>query len=404
MGITTKIDWCDSTWNPLRGCSHVSAGCDHCYAERMTARFAGPGQPHDGLVENGRWTGNVWGVEEHLLDPLKWGGILEECPQCASIGLDPMNCMPLDNGHRPGNTARPRRIFVDSMSDLFHENVTDEMRDKILVVMILGWRHQYQVLTKRAKAMRDYFIELAENPGDRLEDAACEMDLDEDTGCHVSNFVNGWARWQEMLDDGNPLNGTVRRWPLPNIWLGVSVENQATADERIPLLLQTPAAMRFVSCEPLLGAVVLPWLGLNSSLSKWKDGDVAPDRYKAAWAAQITGGPSIGWVIAGGESGPGARPMHPDWARGLRDQCQAAGVPFFFKSWGEWGRLEDHRGLGWKVGDERTGYFSQDAPGDYEWHSMGVASDGQHMLRVGKKAAGRLLDGRAWEQFPEARG
>jgi protein gp37 len=327
----------------------------------LTAKFA------DGFHKNPHWTGKVELVEKHLLDPLRW----KPAPTDEGIG----GC-----GEHPVQKygSRPRRIFVDSMGDLFHENVTDEMRDRIFAIMALCPQHIFQVLTKRPERMLEYFA----------------------NDIRGMRWLDAWDKLPNLPKLARASVPQVIDGVLPNIWVGVSVENQVTADERIPLLLQTPAAMRFVSCEPLLGAVDLRCVQFQN---EWEVNALTGDHgvYRPLRGRSDR---KLDWVIAGGESGPGARPIHPEWARGLRDQCQDAGVPFFFKSWGEWGRLEDHRGLSWKVGDERTGYFSQDAPGDYEWHSVGVASDGQHMLRVGKKAAGRLLDGRAWEQFPEARG
>jgi protein gp37 len=162
---------------------------------------------------------------------------------------------------------------------------------------------------------------------------------------------------------------------LAHCWLGTSTENQAAADERIPLLLQTPAAVHFISAEPLLGSVTLPYGSLNSGPGS------SLHRDQQGWC---DGG--LEWVICGGESGPGARPMYPDWARSLRDQCQAAGVPFFFKQWGEYWPNEQ----GNYAGDESLRQLAYDEPGE-------------DFSRVGKKAAGALLDGREWKQFPEVR-
>ena len=194
MGAKTGIEWTDATWNPIRGCSRVSEGCRNCYAERQALRFAGPGQAYEGLavLQNGRphWTGKIAFVEEHLLDPLRW--------------------------------RKPKRIFVNSMSDLFHENVTDEMRDKIFAVMALSPQHTFQVLTKRPKQMLGYLERNA--TGGRIFHVAQKLD------------AKGHG-----AGSGS--------WPLPNVWLGVSVENQVAADERIPLLLQTPAAVARVVRE-----------------------------------------------------------------------------------------------------------------------------------------------------------
>lgn len=318
MGTKTGIEWTEATWNPLRGCSRVSEGCRNCYAERMAARFAKPGEPYGGLIENGHWSGQVKLVEDHLDNPLRW--------------------------------RKPRRIFVNSMSDLFHESLHDDVVDQVFAVMALAHRHTFQVLTKRPDRMLDY---LSRDRRLLWATAALLTLCDEITSDHIQH------------------GPTI----LPNVWLGVSVEDQAAADKRIPLFLQTPAALRFVSCEPLLASVDLTrWLPHRHSCrcaECYARALKKPDRY------------AIDWVIAGGESGPGARPMHPDWARSLRDQCQDAGVPFFFKQWGEFEPL-------------RKG----DWAGRYE---KGCSTDYGEFLRVGKQATGCLLDGEEWKQFPNAR-
>jgi protein gp37 len=239
------------------------------------------------------------------------------------------------------------------MSDLFHENVTDEMLDKIFAVMALCPRHMFQVLTKRPQRMFEYMASFSRK-----------------------DMVNG-AIWTQLGSSrGSKIEhgGSWRRpWPLPNVWLGVSVENQKAADERIPLLLQTPAAVRFISAEPLLSELdIRVWL------------KALP---KKAGAARLVSGVAfdiadriLDWVICGGESGPGARPMYASWAQSLRDQCVAAGVPYFFKQWGEWlPAMQD----------------GADNPAVQELN----CSD--QPIRVGKKAAGALLDGVEWKQFPE---
>lgn len=277
MSGLTKIEWADKVWNPVTGCTKISEGCRNCYAERMAKRLAGRcGYPKE----------NPFAVTLHpdrLEEPLHW--------------------------------KKPSRIFVCSMGDLFHEEVPLKFIAEVFNTMV-AWRcpkhyrhdededgcfnedpgHTYLILTKRPKRMK----------------RVMEKELSEYVG--------------ECWGGNTPLalEFEVGSWPPDNLWLGVSVENQKTADERIPLLLQTPAVKRFVSYEPALGPI-----------------DFAP------WIKQID------WLIMGGESGPGARPMHPDWARSTRDQCKAASVPFFFKQWG-----------------------------------------------LGKKAAGCLLDGREWKETP----
>lgn len=284
MSSDTAIEWTDATWNPVRGCSRVSEGCRNCYAERVAARFSGPGMPYEGLAtigKNGpRWTGEVRFAGEHLADPLRW--------------------------------RKPRRIFVNSMSDLFHESLDPDQIAMVWAVMALAPRHTFQVLTKRAARAR----EVLGHPGfyDRVLKCAglLRQKRPDLLQVGISNPATFPARW---------------------IWVGVSVENQWAANERIPHLLETPAAIRFLSVEPMLGPIdfreVPGFNRVGLDLSNW-------------------------WVICGGESGPGARPMKPEWVWPLRDQCRNARVPFFFKQWGG----------------------------------------------TNKKAAGRKLDGRTWDEMP----
>ncbi|MBY6277849.1 DUF5131 family protein [Symbiobacterium thermophilum] len=372
MADRTAIEWTDATWNPIRGCSRVSEGCRHCYAERQAARFAGKGQPYEGLVRSTdhgpRWTGQVRLVEKLLDAPLHW--------------------------------RRPRRIFVNSMSDLFHENVPDEWIDRIFAVMALTPWHTYQILTKRPERMYRYLTSRWTPAAQRLEvDGAPAtaayvrvfarmVEMYPHVPAHVLNRATDWL--DEHYTDGA---GFLRAWPLPNVWLGVSVENQAAADERIPFLLQTPAAVRWLSMEPLLGQVnlreirycalvnVVPGLTLECEVlidaltGEWDDGE---DTGREA---------AIDWVVVGGESGPGARPMHPDWVRSIRDQCQSAGVPFFFKQWGEYCYPSQMSSDTWQQVDMAI--------------NLGHHSDSP--IRVGKRAAGALLDGREWREWPDER-
>jgi protein gp37 len=364
MGVTTGISWTDATWNPIRGCSRVSEGCRHCYAESVAYRFSGPGLPYEGLVQldmhkSGmivrvpKWNGKIKFVEGHLLDPLRW--------------------------------KKPRRIFVNSMSDLFHENVTDEMRDKIFAVMALCPQHTFQVLTKRPERQKEYLSK-------------------EDTACRVYEAMSKLYSKAKKPKFETPFPIESGRYMLPNVHLGVSVENQKAADERIPLLLQTPAAVRFISAEPLLGPVNLMNLPLGDTspmgfqfvdaVRGWRS-----DRANKCGAGQQ--GSKIDWVIVGGESGPGARPMHPDWARSLRDQCKAAGVPFFFKQWGAWEKYldRDAEDLDWRQ-DYTKGSDSfriLNLAGGCGFHGERV----HVMQRVGTKASGCKLDGVEHHEFPD---
>lgn len=331
MGDTSSIEWTDATWNPVVGCTRVSAGCDHCYAFREHDR-------RHLAYKRGRWPdapaqyhhpfSRVQLLPDRLAQPLRW--------------------------------RKPRRVFVNSLSDLLHKDVPDDYIDRVFAVMALTPRHTYQILTKRPERMAAYMSRLM-----RL--APYLTDTDE------RSF--GGRRW-ESGEAFPPL-------PLPNVWLGVSVENQATADERIPHLLATPAAVRFLSCEPLLGPV-------------------------NPWAFECPGDPClchkrIDWVIVGGESGPHARPMHPEWVRSLRDQCVDSGVSFFFKQWGEWapgGFSEDASFMrgGRGIRSMGGGMVSEEfAAVSARWHRF---PDGFWMQRIGKRAAGRRLDGWQWEGLP----
>jgi protein gp37 len=358
MAQNSKIEWTDSTWNPVRGCSRVSEGCRNCYAELMAARFSNPGQWGHGLavMQHGRphWTGKVEMVEKHLLDPLKWGYVTVHRPDCNKHGERALCTCP----------KRRRRIFVNSVSDLFHEAVTDEMRDRIFAVMALCPQHDFQVLTKRPERMRTYMDISTDN---RSEDIGREM---------------------LFLSKGNH-NGIIEL-PLANIWMGVSVENQKAADERIPVLLETPAAVRFVSFEPLLGPVDLDQDARFGGLHAFGGGPT--------WCACHHG--KLDWVICGGESGPNARPMHPDWARSLRDQCKNANVPFFFKQWGEYKNGSDFADDAIAVLDD--GRVCDGTIGEMmRLDKESPTSGGTMMRRVGKKAAGSLLDGAEHKEFPE---
>lgn len=246
----SKIEWTGQTWNPVVGCTRASAGCDHCYAYTMTRRLEAMGQrDYVGLVGKGHFN-----------------GVVRELPHKLTL---------------PMHRRKPTTYFVNSMSDLFHRGVSDDFIDRVFAVMASCPQHTFQVLTKRADRMHEYMT--APN---RLEMI--------------------YAQWYSVSDK----TPCAEAWPLPNVWLGVSTENQSAADERIPHLLQTPAAIRFLSCEPLLGPIdfrrVPGFNRYNLSLHNW-------------------------WIIVGGESGYSARPMDLAWARSIRDQCAIADVAFFMK-------------------------------------------------------------------------
>jgi protein gp37 len=305
MGDKTGIQWTDATWNPIRGCSRISQGCVNCYAERVAARFSGPGQPYEGLAEQRyhlntiehrdeqgrylgqddlqiyagpRWTGEVRAIHAQLAQPLRW--------------------------------RRGRRIFVNSMSDLFHEALPVGEIAAVLGVMALAPHHTFQVLTKRADRMGAFFRDYHDGDYER----------------NLNWWINeACQRLPDGLTKGIRLRERLPRvLPLPNVWLGVSAENQATADARIPHLLRTPAAIRFVSAEPLLEEIDLTRINRDSVNSI----DALAGTY--SYPVPIPHA-QINWVIAGAESGPGARPAEVDWYRSLRDQCANAGVALFLK-------------------------------------------------------------------------
>lgn len=272
----TNIEWADRVWNPVTGCTKVSAGCKHCYAETLAGRF----------WKDRRFT-DVQVHPDRLDAPLRW--------------------------------RKPARIFVNSMSDLFHEAVPNAFIDQVFAVMALCRQHTFIVLTKRPERMRAYMT----RPGSM---------------CSRETTVNG-AIWSQLgTRRGSKIEhgGNWRcAWPIPNAILGVSVEDQTTADARIPLLLQTPAALRAVSLEPLLGPVDLDRLYSESEdgrEQRW-DSAISGKRF-SPWADGYVDCTTLDWVIVGGESGPKARPCDVAWIRSVVRQCQAAGVACFVKQLG----------------------------------------------------------------------
>lgn len=291
--MSTSIEWTDETWNPLRGCRRISPGCEHCYAERQAARpiLSGPGLPYAGLVQFGRqgprWTGATAGPDQ-LDVPLRW--------------------------------KKPRKVFPCSMSDLFFEGFSFERIAAVFGIMAATPQHTYQVLTKRIERARR-FVEWAERAGDHV---AGPVDL----------FTIMARNHGSELSDPQPT-----RWPLPNVWIGTSVEDQQRADERLPHLLQIPAAVRFVSYEPALGPVDFrPWLRpvACSQCGSPTRAECAKQHPGTLRTVRVGDIPDTGivWIIVGGESGPGARPFDLAWARATVAQCKAAGVPVFFKQAG----------------------------------------------------------------------
>lgn len=377
MADGTKIEWTDATVNAVNGCSVLSPGCKLCYAMKQAHRFdARRGLTRmtaGGMV----WTGEVRFNKTQLLKPLAW--------------------------------KRARRIFWNAHGDLFHESVPDEWIDKVFAVCALTPQHSHQILTKRSARMCAYFAERWQGTPARQIDCGSAGIIDVPAGGETGRKHQIELACEELIDDLGLANtddetlwtedGSLKlsqwEWPLPNVWLGVSVEDQQRADERIPDLLATPAAVRFISAEPLLGPVDLTKVQAPRYVSEdhdldWKFSALdTGDYYQfedslGVW--ECGDGPQrdtrLDWVIVGGESGPGARPMHPAWARSLRDQCADAGVPFLFKQWGE--------------------HIAHASPGAKWRDGSPVAATLEPVTfeRVGKKAAGRLLDGVQHDGMP----
>jgi protein gp37 len=361
MADKSSIEWTDATWQPITGCTIVSPGCTNCYAMKLAGTRLRHHPSRKGLTKDTNagpvWNGKVRFNEQWLEQPLSW--------------------------------RAARMVFVCAHGDLFHDEALYGWIVKVFSVMARCERHTFQVLTKRADRMR----QLLESSR-FIEDvyaAACRAD---------PSLADRW------------------HWPMRNVWLGVSAERQKEAADRIPVLLESPAAVRFVSCEPLLGPLDLTCLQDSRAFARTVNALTGEstgndDRPHARSGARID------WVIAGGESGYGARPMHPDWARSLRDQCAAAKVKFFFKQWGAWApacalddeateRLYDaapawdpersrrcrvsHRVLH----QDGTYYTDVAAP-----RAFAAGTGAMTMFETGKKAAGRLLDGREHSDMPE---
>lgn len=387
MSDNSSIEWTDATWSPTTGCDRTSGGCDHCYALTLAKRLKAMGSAKYQTDGDPRTSGPGFGVAMHadtLTLPMTW--------------------------------RKPRKIFVNSMSDLFHARVTDEFIAQAFAVMAASPQHVFQILTKRHARMRS----LLNSPafGEMVWRAFTDLD-------HPGKDWE-WEAAERLIGDRQP--GTVMR-PIPWVHLGVSVEDQRWADIRIPALLATPAAVRWISAEPLLGPIRLSaaWIPIPADARPIVVADIAgiglPNR--------------LDWVVAGGESGPGARPMHPAWVRSLRDQCAEADVPFLFKQWGDWGpapfkvRVCDPA-VGWhgtedelnaaKARAEAAGathvhtghWYMKD--GEQAWHvheighkpwsteRVGLPDGMEPIRRWGKKRAGRELDGREHNGYPRATG
>jgi protein gp37 len=347
MSDGTQISWADATWSPVTGCTKVSDGCVNCYIERTPPfRMAHRRFDRDGI-------GGTTGVQLHpeRLDiPLRW--------------------------------RKPRLIFVCSLADLFHDDVPEHHIGAVFNTIASAPQHIFQILTKRPARMRSLLTRWATQVPDDLPQ-------------YKAAFRSQGMQW-----------AMVKQWPLPNVWLGVSVEDQA-ATRRIADLRATPAAVRFVSCEPLLSYVDLDLIRYYEADCRNCSGIPSPAHLPSC-GVEPGEGWGIDWVIVGGESGPGARPMHPNWARGLRDQCQEAGVAFHFKQRGEWTWNEPGQfRLPTKPFTNRVavmhgaGMTAMTKGNSFDPFERGHPDWATRIERVGKKRAGRELDGREWNEYPQ---
>lgn len=319
--MSTKIEWASESWNPVVGCTKISAGCQHCYALRFAVRLAH--NPKLSVDARERYMSTVHKANGHW----EWTGRMALFPERLE---------------QPLHWRKLRRVFTVSMGDFFHCLVPFSFQCEILQVIGKCPQHTFLILTKRT---------------DQLE---------------MWEHAAGWH-------------------PYPNLWLGVTAENQEQADKRIPVLLQTPAAKRWVSLEPMLEEIDLHWISSSGyrMLSRW----YGPDGFDETGSQPERNPLWPNWVVLGGESGPGAHPLHPDSVRSVRDQCVEAGVPFLFKQWGAWFPRDQ-----WEHSPELM------LPDDDEAYQPGprthIFPDGTVAHRIGKKRAGRLLDGQLWDQYP----
>lgn len=335
----TKIEWTERRWNPVTGCSKVSQGCKFCYAETMAKRF----------WKNRKFTDILIHLER-LREPIKW--------------------------------KKPGLVFVNSMSDLFHPSIPFQFIDLVFAVMAIAKNQTFQILTKRPERMIEYFI---------FKDRDWK---------HPGMQADERIRFQTYHQFGKGIPPNEWSWPLKNVWLGISCEGQATADARIPILIKTPAAVRFISAEPLLGPIDFDKYFYASNLD-----DNGIEGVESG---------NIDWVIAGGESGTQARPMHPDWVRSIRNQCISAKVDFFFKQWGNWQPVEnvdfesdmeaESLDEGWYAGTGQNGRKYVDRENNKmlrikRWEENVVGNDFSIYLKD-KSISGRLLDGREWNEKP----
>ena len=347
MAENSKIEWCDHTFNPWEGCQKVGPGCDNCYAETRNARFAGgaainwgPGAPRR-RTSASNWANPLKWNREAKLQHDAWEGFKAQHPALTDEDLIAKGFI---------KPRRPR-VFCASLADVFDNAVGPQWRADLFALIQKTPYLDWLLLTKR-----------------------------------IGNVTPMLAA---MAHGNDPDLRLLDMMPLPNVWIGATIVNQVEADRDIPKLLDVPARVRFLSMEPLLGPVDLTGEWLTAKLGAYPFKGLASEHRTRLVDL-------LDWVIVGGESGPGARPMHPDWARSLRDQCRAAGVPYLFKQWGEWiaegvampqplakpPQLHKRR---WVADDAEDDRYTPTAAAVYP---------------VGKKAAGRLLDGRTWDGFP----
>ncbi len=374
----SKIEWTDRTWNPTRGCSRVNNDCDNCYAMRQAHRQNYPGGCYEGLTRIGKngvdWSGSVRLVPEQLTLPLRW--------------------------------KKPQKIFVDSMSDLFHPSLKRYEIAAVFGVMALACHHTYQIATKR--------------PWNMFQAIANDLDFDDCWEALDRYGISPTRAQTRAIRDALPEDSPFRHdktsplWPLPNVWLLVSAGTQESVNEFIPPLMRTPAAIRGLSAEPLRGPLdIREWLPSKNSVVRamihhQHTGHDCSGGGKEAWCDICRvefspDAPALDWVIAGGESGHYARPMHPGWALGLAHQCIAAKVPFFFKQWGKWKPVV---GNAPRIGDQwvfAKGGFEPWTPTNHAPFSAERLKEGPHaiMRAEGKKSDSRRLDGRLFEGFPQ---
>lgn len=337
MAENSAIEWTNHTFNPWRGCTAISAACDHCYAKVLVE-----GRLQQDFNVRTRAAASTW------KQPLAWD-------------------------RKAAKEGRRARVFCASLADVFDAEVNDDWRDDLFALIAVTPHLDWLLLTKRPKVGRDYLNRRYGLPAVWLDAVA---------GLTRSGIIPpSMSACAQALEVCSRLSPST---PLPNVWLGVTVEDQKLADLRIPLLLETPAAVRFLSMEPLLGSVDLrDWTYPTSTGRALR----APEPFSIKRSHPVSDvRPGLDWVITGGESGPGARPAHPDWFRDVRDQCAAAGVPFLFKQWGEWAPGGDFPD---RIPSGKRHDFGDD-----------TLDDDRSVWRVGKKAAGRLLDGLLHDGYP----